>query len=279
VDDSDKYNPRHLYPQPGTFVPSDPSPVSSTGRPIPINVYLNQYAPIKHPQTHGHNVCDLQLRSFYTKHLDFFCNFVLRVAFYLKIPVTGATPLPRRIQRWTVIKSPFVHAKVKENFERRTHKRLIKLYDANPDVVQVFLATVRKHCIGGVGMKATIYSQEDLNFVDEMDNLQQVVPSDSEPLQIENLNLAGVDEKVAEAIKSILNDPTFKPLMESNQNKTIKLLKAEANAETEVKKVKAAETKKRAKTTETKSNDKKSEAKAEKKAEFKSEKKSRSKKQ
>lgn len=208
VKDQNEVDQKNLYPKPGTYVPSDTRPTVATGRPMPLNVEMNQYAPFKHPITHGDHVCSLQVRSFFTPDLEFYCNFILRVAFYLQIPVKGVTPLPRRTERWTVIKSPFVHAKTKENFERRTHKRLIKLYDANPETVQLFLATVRKYCISGVGMKAEVYNHEDVNVVERMEDVESLSGE---------LSALSANPEVAEAVKKILEDPSFKALADEQK--------------------------------------------------------------
>ena len=44
--------------------------------------------------------------------------------------VAGPIPLPTRIERYTVLRSPFIDKKSREQFEIRTHKRLI--YIAEP---------------------------------------------------------------------------------------------------------------------------------------------------
>lgn len=49
--------------------------------------------------------------------------------------VTGPIPLPTRRQRWTVLKSPHVDKKSREQFELRTHKRLIDILDARPQTI------------------------------------------------------------------------------------------------------------------------------------------------
>ena len=41
--------------------------------------------------------------------------------------VVGPTPLPTRIERFTVNKSPHVNKKAMEQFEMRTHKRLLDI--------------------------------------------------------------------------------------------------------------------------------------------------------
>lgn len=54
---------------------------------------------------------------------------------------------------WTVLKGPFVHKKNQENFERRVHKRAIKAYDADPEVVERWIKYLESHTMGGVGMR------------------------------------------------------------------------------------------------------------------------------
>jgi len=43
--------------------------------------------------------------------------------------VSGPVPLPTRIERYTVLRSPHVNKKSREQFEIRTHKRLIDITD------------------------------------------------------------------------------------------------------------------------------------------------------
>ena len=50
--------------------------------------------------------------------------------------VHGPIPLPTRIERYTVLRSPHVNKKSREQFEMRTHKRLIDIYDANARTVE-----------------------------------------------------------------------------------------------------------------------------------------------
>ncbi len=43
--------------------------------------------------------------------------------------ISGPVPLPNRIERYTVLRSPHVNKKSREQFEIRTHKRLIDILD------------------------------------------------------------------------------------------------------------------------------------------------------
>jgi small subunit ribosomal protein S10 len=45
--------------------------------------------------------------------------------------VLGPVPLPTEINRWTVLRSPHVDKKSREQFEIRTHKRLVDIVNPN----------------------------------------------------------------------------------------------------------------------------------------------------
>lgn len=50
--------------------------------------------------------------------------------------VSGPIPLPTRIERYTVLRSPHIDKKSREQFELRTHKRLIDITEANPRTIE-----------------------------------------------------------------------------------------------------------------------------------------------
>ena len=49
--------------------------------------------------------------------------------------VHGPIPLPTRIERYTVLRSPHIDKKSREQFEIRTHKRLIDIHQPTPKTV------------------------------------------------------------------------------------------------------------------------------------------------
>ncbi|MCI6672914.1 MAG: 30S ribosomal protein S10 [Sphaerochaetaceae bacterium] len=53
--------------------------------------------------------------------------------------VSGPVPLPTRIQKYTVLRSPFVNKKSREQFEMRTHKRLIDILDPTSKVMDALM--------------------------------------------------------------------------------------------------------------------------------------------
>ena len=53
--------------------------------------------------------------------------------------VLGPIPLPTRINRYTVLRSPHVDKKSREQFEIRTHKRLLDILDPTPETVDALM--------------------------------------------------------------------------------------------------------------------------------------------
>jgi small subunit ribosomal protein S10 len=51
--------------------------------------------------------------------------------------ISGPIPLPTHIERYTVLRSPHVDKKSREQFEIRTHKRLIELLDPTAQTTEV----------------------------------------------------------------------------------------------------------------------------------------------
>ena len=57
--------------------------------------------------------------------------------------VSGPVPLPTKINKYTVLKSPFVNKKSREQFEMRTHKRLIDILEPNSAVMDALMKLER----------------------------------------------------------------------------------------------------------------------------------------
>jgi small subunit ribosomal protein S10 len=53
--------------------------------------------------------------------------------------VSGPIPLPTQIQRFTVLRSPHVDKKSREQFEIRTHKRLLDILDPTQQTVDALM--------------------------------------------------------------------------------------------------------------------------------------------
>jgi len=53
--------------------------------------------------------------------------------------VRGPIPLPTRIEKFTVLRSPHIDKKSREQFEIRTHKRLLDIIDPTPQTVDALM--------------------------------------------------------------------------------------------------------------------------------------------
>lgn len=67
--------------------------------------------------------------------------------------MSGVASLPTQRSMWTVPRGPFVHKKSQENFERLVHKRAIKAFDADQEVVDRWVKYMERHAMPGVGMR------------------------------------------------------------------------------------------------------------------------------
>jgi small subunit ribosomal protein S10 len=53
--------------------------------------------------------------------------------------LAGPVPLPTEKNKWTVLRSPHVDKKSREQFEIRTHKRLIDIFEPTPQTVDALM--------------------------------------------------------------------------------------------------------------------------------------------
>lgn len=81
----------------------------------------------------------IRLKAFDHRVLDDSTREIVQTAKRTGAQVRGPIPLPRRINRFTVLRSPHVNKKSREQFEIRTHKRLIDIVDPTPQTVDALM--------------------------------------------------------------------------------------------------------------------------------------------
>jgi len=79
----------------------------------------------------------IRMESYDHRSLDASAKEIVEHARRTNAKVSGPIPLPTRIERYTVLRRPHVDKKSREQFEMRTHKRLIDIYEANARTVEV----------------------------------------------------------------------------------------------------------------------------------------------
>ncbi len=77
----------------------------------------------------------IKLRAYDHKVIDNSAKQIVEVVLRQGAEVSGPVPLPIEIRKYTVNRSSFVHKDAREQFEMRTHKRLIDILNPNPKVI------------------------------------------------------------------------------------------------------------------------------------------------
>ena len=81
----------------------------------------------------------IRLKAFDHWVVDQTASDIVRTAEKTGATVRGPIPLPTRRQRWTVLRSPHVDKKSREQFEIRTHKRLLDIYEPTSNTVDALM--------------------------------------------------------------------------------------------------------------------------------------------
>ena len=77
----------------------------------------------------------IRLKAFDYKLLDQSVSEIVDTARRTGAKIAGPIPLPTRISRYTVLRSPHVDKKSREQFEIRTHKRLIDILEPTQNTI------------------------------------------------------------------------------------------------------------------------------------------------
>ena len=81
----------------------------------------------------------IRLKALDHRVLDTSTKEIVNTAKRTGADVRGPIPLPTRIERYTVNRSPHIDKKSREQFEMRTHKRLIDIVDPTPQTVDALM--------------------------------------------------------------------------------------------------------------------------------------------
>ena len=87
----------------------------------------------------GHKNIRIRLKAFDHRILDSSAHEIVNTAKRTGADVRGPIPLPTRIERFTVNRSPHVDKKSREQFEIRTFKRLLDILSPTPQTVDALM--------------------------------------------------------------------------------------------------------------------------------------------
>ncbi len=78
----------------------------------------------------------IRMEAYDHRALDASAREIVEHAKRTSAKVLGPIPLPTRIERFTVLRSPHIDKKSREQFEIRTHKRVIDILEPNPRTIE-----------------------------------------------------------------------------------------------------------------------------------------------
>ena len=81
----------------------------------------------------------IRLKAFDHRVLDQSTGEIVTTAKRTGARVRGPIPLPTRFEKFTVLRSPHVDKKSREQFEIRTHKRVLDIVDPTPQTVDALM--------------------------------------------------------------------------------------------------------------------------------------------
>ncbi len=92
----------------------------------------------------------IKLKAYDHKLLDWSVGEIVETTRRTGAKVVGPVPLPTVRNRWTVLRSPHVDKKSREQFEIRTHKRILEILEPTPQTVD---ALMKLDLSGGVDIE------------------------------------------------------------------------------------------------------------------------------
>ena len=81
----------------------------------------------------------IRLKAYDHRVLDQSVRQIVDTAERTGAAVVGPVPLPTKIERFTVIRSPFIDKDSREQFEIRTHKRLLDIMEPTQQTVDALM--------------------------------------------------------------------------------------------------------------------------------------------
>src|SRR5688572_23058014 len=96
---------------------------------------LNFMADAKKPTADAKQKIRIRLKAYDHKVIDQAAKQIVDTALRTGATLAGPIPLPTRRSTFTVVKSPHVYKKGREQFEMRVHKRLIDVFEPTPKTI------------------------------------------------------------------------------------------------------------------------------------------------
>lgn len=100
-----------------------------------LGIFLEGMSPTPTAPAGAKQRIRIRLKAYDHKVIDQAAKQIVDTALRNGAAIAGPIPLPTRKTSYTVVKSPHVYKKGREQFEMRTHKRLIDVFEPTPKTI------------------------------------------------------------------------------------------------------------------------------------------------
>ncbi len=91
------------------------------------------------PKSEGGPKLRIKIKAYDHKVIDGATKTIIDTAERNNVKVVGPVPLPTAINKYSVNRSTFVHKTAQEQYEMRTHKRLVDILNPSPKAIDALM--------------------------------------------------------------------------------------------------------------------------------------------
>ncbi|KAI8829175.1 hypothetical protein BJ741DRAFT_538838 [Chytriomyces cf. hyalinus JEL632] len=154
-----------------------------------------------------HFLCaKMEISSYMPDHADFVAYYAAHSAHKHGISTSDAVVhLQTNLERWHVTKGPFVHDKSKEVFERKTYRRLVQAFNADPASIQAWYKHVNKNLPAGINMTINTFEHHAPSSLSAaIQTLKAECEKEANDIKTRLENTLGPDAGAAQEYKKLL---------------------------------------------------------------------------
>ena len=111
------------------------------------------------------DVCQMNIKSFDLSTIELSVDKIKQIAKFMGMnDVSGPVRLATKIKKYTVLRSPFIFKKSREQFETRTHNRVLFFKNTDPTKLNQFISFLHKNVPVGVSIQLKKYNYEKFSL-------------------------------------------------------------------------------------------------------------------
>lgn len=108
---------------------------------------------------------NLKIKSFEKYYINITLNEIFKILKFFSIDKYSIISLPKKIKKFTVIRSPHIDKKSREQYEIRTYKTIIKVRISNNAIALLFLEVLKNFKFIGIQLEITLQTKSYTIFL------------------------------------------------------------------------------------------------------------------